>query len=44
VRFKTEGSKGKKPTLFSDMEDFKGAVEVLASLQELIANKSKDLK
>jgi len=44
VRFKTEGTKGKKPTLFSDMEDFASAVEVLASLQELIANKAKDLK
>ena len=44
VRFKTEGSKGKKPTLFSDMDDFSGAVQMLSSIQEMIASKAKDLK
>ncbi len=44
IRFKTEGSKGKKPTLFANSEDFAGAVEFLASIQEMIANKAKTLK
>ena len=41
IRFKTEGSKGKKPTLFANSEDFAGAVEFLASIQEMIAKKPK---
>ena len=44
VRFKTEGSKGKKPTLFTSMDDFAGAVEMLASLTDAIADKAKTLK
>ena len=44
VRFKTEGSKGKKPTLFTSMDDFAGAVEMLAGLSEAIAQKAKTLK
>ena len=43
VRFKTEGSKGKKPTLFTDMEDFSGAVEMLASVQTLVEKQAKKL-
>ena len=44
IRFKTEGSKGKKPTLFTSMDDFAGAVEMLASLTDAIADKAKTLK
>jgi hypothetical protein len=44
IRFKTESTKGKKPTLFSDMEDFKGAVELLATLIDPITAKAKTLK
>ena len=44
VRFKTEGSKGKKPTLFTSMDDFAGAVQMLEQLAEPIANKAKTLK
>ena len=44
VRFKTEGSKGKKPTLFTSMDDFAGAVEMLAGLTDAIAQKAKTLK
>ena len=44
VRFKTEPTKGKKPTLFQDMDDFAGAVSMLASLQEMIEKKSGSLK
>ena len=43
VRFKTEGSKGKKPTLFTNMEDFSGAVEMLASVQTLVEKQAKKL-
>jgi hypothetical protein len=44
VRFKTEPTKGKKPTLFQNMDDFAGAVSMLASLQEMIEKKSGSLK
>tara|TARA_Y100000992_G_scaffold106516_1_gene69364 strand:- start:20 stop:448 length:429 start_codon:yes stop_codon:yes gene_type:complete len=44
IRFKTEGSKGKKPTLFRNQEDFAGAVEFLSSISEMIAQKAKTLK
>jgi hypothetical protein len=44
IRFKTESTKGKKPTLFSDLEDFQGAVEMLASVQSAIASKAETLK
>ena len=44
VRFKTEPTKGKKPTLFQNFEDFSGAVSMLASLQEMIEKKAKSLK
>ena len=44
IRFKTEGSKGKKPTLFTDADDFAGAVKMLAGLTEAINNKAKTLK
>jgi len=44
IRFKTEGTKGKKPTLFSDMDDFAGGVEMLMSVQELIEKQSENLK
>ena len=44
VRFKTEGSKGKKPTLFVNADDFSGAVEMLAGLTSAINNKAKSLK
>ena len=44
VRFKTEGSKGKKPTLFTGMDDFAQAVEMLAGLTNAIAEKAKTLK
>ena len=43
VRFKTEGSKGKKPTLFTNMDDFKGAVEMLASVAPLVEKQAKKL-
>tara|TARA_B100001287_G_scaffold273168_1_gene276125 strand:+ start:1591 stop:2016 length:426 start_codon:yes stop_codon:yes gene_type:complete len=44
VRFKTEPTKGKKPTLFQNFDDFTGAVSMLASLQEMIEKKAKSLK
>ena len=44
IRFKTEPQKGKKPTLFTSLEDFSAAVETLASVSELIAKKAKSLK
>ena len=44
VRFKTEGSKGKKPTLFTNMDDFAQAVEMLAGLSNAITEKAKTLK
>ena len=44
VRFKTEPTKGKKPTLFQNFDDFAGAVNMLASLQEMIESKAKSLK
>ena len=44
VRFKTEGSKGKKPTLFTDMDDFASAVDMLGGLSEAIDKKAKSLK
>ena len=44
VRFKTEPTKGKKPTLFQSFDDFTGAVSMLASLQEMIEKKAKSLK
>ena len=44
IRFKTEGSKGKKPTLFRNQEDFAGAVEFLSNIQTMIAKKSESLK
>ena len=44
IRFKTEGTKGKKPTLFSNSEDFKGGVQMLASVENMIIEKAKQLK
>ena len=44
IRFKTEGSKGKKPTLFTDADDFAGAVTMLANLKDAIEKKAKTLK
>ena len=44
IRFKTEPTKGKKPTLFQNNDDFAGAVNMLASLQEMIEKKAKSLK
>ena len=44
IRFKTEGSKGKKPTLFTNADDFAGAVEMLGGLSEAIDKKAKSLK
>ena len=44
VRFKTEPQKGKKPTLFSSLDDFRGGVDTLASVSELIQKKAKTLK
>jgi hypothetical protein len=44
IRFKTESTKGKKPTLFSDMDDFTGAVQMLTSVQSAIESKAKTLK
>ncbi len=44
IRFKTEGTKGKKPTLFSNSEDFKGGVQMLASVESMIMEKAKQLK
>ena len=44
VRFKTEGSKGKKPTLFTGMDDFASAVQMLGGLTDAIDNKAKSLK
>jgi hypothetical protein len=44
IRFKTEGTKGKKPTLFSDVDDFAGGVEMLMSVQDLIEKQSENLK
>jgi len=44
VRFKTEPTKGKKPTLFQNMDDFAGAVSMLASLIPMIEKKAKTLK
>lgn len=44
IRFKTEPTKGKKPTLFQNFDDFAGAVNMLASLQEMIEKKAKSLK
>jgi hypothetical protein len=44
VRFKTEPTKGKKPTLFQDTDDFAGAVSMLANLQSMIEKKAGGLK
>ena len=44
VRFKTEGTKGKKPTLFTNMDDFASAVDMLGGLSEAIDKKAKSLK
>ena len=43
VRFKTESEKGKKPTLFRDMNDFSGFVEELSSLSEKIKSKAEKI-
>ena len=40
VRFKSEGEKGKKPTLFQNLEDFQGFVAEFASLSEKIKAKA----
>ena len=44
IRFKTEPTKGKKPTLFTNIDDFAGGVDMLASVQELIIKQSEKLK
>ena len=40
VRFKTESGKGKKPTLFHNMDDFQGFVDELKSLTDKIKSKA----
>ena len=44
IRFKTEGTKGKKPTLFVNQDDFAAGVNMLASVAEMVQEKSKSLK
>ena len=44
IRFKTEGQKGKKPTLFTNQSDFSDGVAMLQSLSGAIAKKAKTLK
>ena len=44
IRFKTEPTKGKKPTLFTNIDDFAGGVNMLASVQELVIKQSEKLK
>ena len=43
VRFKTESEKGKKPTLFQNMDDFNGFVKELTSLSEKIKSKAEKI-
>ena len=43
VRFKSEGEKGKKPTLFRDMDDFVGFVTELSSLRDKIVTKASKI-
>ena len=43
IRFKTEPTKGKKPTLFTGMEDFSDGVQMLASVQELVKKQAEKL-
>ena len=43
VRFKSEGEKGKKPTLFSNMEDFQGFVEEFSGLRDKIVKKASKI-
>tara|TARA_B100000427_G_scaffold180064_1_gene149740 strand:+ start:62 stop:502 length:441 start_codon:yes stop_codon:yes gene_type:complete len=44
VRFKTESEKGKKPTVFSDMEDFRGFVSKLQEYRDAIHKKAEKIK
>lgn len=44
IRFKTESTKGKKPTLFSDMDDFARGVSMLSSITDAISERAKTLK
>jgi len=44
IRFKTESTKGKKPTLFVNQDDFAAGVNMLASVAEMVQEKSKSLK
>jgi len=44
IRFKTEPTKGKKPTLFTSLDDFSSGVEMLASVQDLVLKQSEKLK
>ena len=44
IRFKTENSKGKKPTLCSDFEDFIGFVDAFESYVPKIISKAESIK
>ena len=44
IRFKTEGSKGKKPTLLQSKEDFDGFVNVLSEYAPKIISKAEAVK
>tara|TARA_Y100000034_G_scaffold33707_1_gene41224 strand:+ start:305 stop:745 length:441 start_codon:yes stop_codon:yes gene_type:complete len=44
VRFKTESEKGKKPTVFQNMEDFSGFVDKLVQYQSAIHAKATKIK
>ena len=44
VRFKTESEKGKKPTVFSNMEDFSGFVKKLSEYQSAIHSKADKIR
>lgn len=44
IRFKTESTKGKKPTLFVNEDDFAGGVNMLASVADMVAQKAENLK
>ena len=44
VRFKCEAEKGKKPTVFQDLNDFKGFVSKLSEYKEAIHKKAEQIK
>ena len=44
IRFKTQGDKGKKPTLCSSKEDFADFVKTLEEILPMIKEKAKTLK